>query len=1118
MLSQQLHSIYSNKIFRTSFVLMLCFITSFLQAQTNITITGVVTDGNGIAMEGVSVKIKGTTKASVTSVDGKYKIVAPSKQSILQFSYVGFLTQERGIGAKPIIDVVLRIDPAQQEEVVVVGYGTKKRKELTGTVGKANIEEMQLAPVNSFDQALAGRVAGVVVTQSDGQPGGAASIVIRGSSVSQEASPLYVIDGFAVENMDVNSINQNDIESFEILKDAASIAIYGSRGANGVILITTKKGKSGPPRLTYASSYGIQKDINRVKMMNPYEFVKLQLELDSIASTPTNINRRFAQVYLDPAKGIDLNYYKTVPGYDWQDLLLQTGSIQTHSLNLSGGNTDTKYTVSGSLFDQKGVILNSGLRKYDGRFSLSQKISSHFSTGVIASYSNTRTFGTVPASGSGGVVQGMWQYRPVNGVRNQDVLNSLFDSTALEDFFNGNATANLGDNLINPLVQAQNEHRVNITNTANLNLFVEYTFWKKFKFRVSGSYNATNLKLEQFYNSETQQGLLFRNQSGAIANVNGINGFLNNTLNENYTTSNVLSYKTRLKSIHSFDVVAGFEYQYGKSKSSSFRSINIPQATEYLGIYSMNSGTATLPLVSATHNQLYSFFGRFDYGLSDKYYLTLTGRTDGSSKFSVGKQWGFFPSIAGAWVVSKEQFMNKVSNIISFAKLRASYGSVGNNRVGDFSYLSQFGSLQNAAGYAWANTYAPGVQPFFYGNNDLTWETTTGLDLGVELGFLKDKLTFEAVYYEKKTKDFLLGVRLPYIAGYGNGLNTQYQNTGRVTNSGLEFTVSSVNLTTKNFKWTTSFNISFNKSNIDEFYQGVESIQTNWALTGAAPAWIAKVGGPISQFYGYQWGGVYQYSDFDKLANGTYVLKPGVPTYGTTTPVQPGDPKYVDITGDGVVNANDQTTLGSPLPIHTGGFSNNFSYKNFSLNVFFQWSYGNEVLNANRIVFESNGGYQLNFNQFATYANRWTPTNPTNDIPRARYNNRGDAGSTNPRPSSRVIEDASFLRLKTLALSYTLPNALLKRMKIRSVRLNLAAQNIFTITKYTGIDPEVSTFRTNNPANSPVGGTNVGSTTVGGSGYTFIQPSSGYAVLAGGYDSTPYPRAFTLTFGLNVTF
>lgn len=1104
-----------DKLFWLLLLTNACIFNLALAQQKTTKVQGTVIGADKAPIVGATIKVKNKTANAISDEAGKFSVTAALNDTLV-VSFVNYNTQNVKITKLTGLQIILVEISTTLDDIVVTGYGTAKRRDVITSISKANIEEMKLAPVNSFDQMLAGRIAGVSVVSPDGQPGGAATITIRGTSVAQETSPLYVIDGLAVENIDINSINPRDIESFEVLKDPASVAIYGSRGANGVILITTRRGKPGPAKVTYSFNQNFQKAIKRIPLMDAYEFVKLQLELDSIQSTPTAPVNRFRQIYLDPTKGIDLDYYKNNPGFNWQDEVFRTGKAQTHSINVSGGNSDTRYSVSGNYFNQEGLIINTGLKRYDARISLDQKLDNNFKMGISASYSNTVSYGTIAATGNaGGVVQGVWQYRPTSGTKNADLLADLIDSAALADFYDG-VTTSFGDNLVNPLAQAQNEYRKNINNTGYVNAYVEYSFLKKFKLRIGGGYNSTSLKQDQFYNSQTLQGVLFKNKFGSVSNLNGINGQVATSLAQTYSSTNTLNYNTVINKNHKIDALLGFEYQYAKQDGSSFRAINIPQATEYLGILALNTGTPNLITLTGTHNQLYSTFGRFTYNYASKYYFMASMRMDGSSKFAPGKQWGYFPSFATAWTLSEESFFSKIKPVVSYAKLRFSYGNTGNNKVGDFSYLSQFGNIQNSAGYAWNNTNIGGIVPFFYGNDALTWETTTGTDLGLNLEFLRGRISVDAVYYDKTTKNFLLGVRLPYSAGYPNGANAQYQNTGRLSNSGFELTINSVNVQTKNFKWTTNFNISFNKSKILEFYNGLESIQTGWGLTGSATAWLTKVGGPVSQFYGYGWGGVYQYSDFNKLANGTYILKNGVPTYSAN--VQPGDPKYKDLNGDGVVDANDQTTLGSPLPIHTGGLSNAFTYKGWSLNVFMQWNYGNQILNANRIVFETNGGYSLNSNQFASYADRWTPNNPTNDIPRARYNLKGDVGSSNPRPNSRVIEDGSFLRLKTISLSYSLPQSFLKKIKFSNVQFNLSAQNILTWTKYSGMDPEVSTFRASNPANSPFGGSNVGSSGIGGAGYTFIQPSSGYSALAGGYDYTPYPRALIVNFGVNVTF
>ncbi len=1103
---------------RGLFFVILLLLVQVGNAQTKtqtIKITGSVKDSKtNQVLPGAYIKIKGTNEGTTTDFDGNFTLKISNPKAILDFSYMGYLTQSVTVGGRIRLDILLEEETQSLDEVVVIGYGTSKRKDLTGSVGKADVVSMKQAPVASIDQAFAGRIAGVVITSSDGQPGAAPQITIRGGSVSQDGSPLYVIDGFPVENMDINSINPNDIESMDVLKDASSIAIYGARGANGVIIINTKRGIVSAPRFTYSFSTAVQQDIKRVKMMSPYQFVKLQIDLDSIVSTPSNPSTRFSKIYLDPANGVTLESYKNPENsYDWQDLLLRTGITKNHSLNITGGTDDTKYSISGNVFDQKGIILNTGMNRYDGKISFDQKITKKLKLAISASYSSTRTYGTLPSTGNGGgVVEGMWKYRPVSGVGNQDLLNSVIDSTAFADF-NSGTTATLGDNTISPLLQAQNEFRKSTNNTGYLNASLEYTFFKSVKLKISGGYNATNAKREQYYNSNTQQGNLFKNSSGAYVNTNGINASYGTAINQSYLTENTLSYRDKIFKNHVLDVMVGFTYQYANTNSISFNTINIPQATEYLVMSSIVSGTATAPGSGSSQWQLASLLGRVNYTIGDKYLFTATLRNDGSSKFSPGKQWGYFPSGAFAWRFSNEPFMKKVKSVLNDAKLRLSYGSVGNNKVNDFAYLSQFGSLQTSAGYPYNNTYQTGLQPYFYGNTNITWETSKEFDLGINLGFFKDRIFIDADYYRKKTSNFLLGVTLPMLAGYGVGSNTQYQNTGDILNQGFEFTFNSMNVASKKFQWNSSFNISFNKGKILSFFSGMETRQQGWGMNGSQTAWIAKVGGPIAEFYGYTWDGCYQYADFDKLANGVFSLKNGIPTYSAA--IQPGDAKYKDINSDGKVDVNDQTVIGHPLPIHTGGFNNNFIYKNFSLNIFLQWSYGNDVLNANRLAFETNGGYFMNGNQFATYSNRWTPINPTNDIPRARYNSKTDVDNVT-RVSSRFVEDASFLRLKTVSLSYTIPQTLLKKLKIQNIRLTASAQNILTFTHYSGLDPEVSNFRTSNPANSPFGG-NITSA-ASGTGYSFVQPSSSYTALSPGYDYTPYPRTFTLNFGVNVTF
>lgn len=1092
-------------------------------------VQGRVTDEKDTPLSGVTIKIKGSTNGGITNTSGLFSINVPDNNAILVFSYLGYETQEVRVGNERQFNVVLKAQNGNLNEVVVIGYGTRTVKDLTGSVAIANVADMQKAPVSTYVDALAGRVAGLTVVSNDGQPGAGSQIVVRGASVTQDASPLFVVDGFPIENMDINSINPNDIESLQVLKDASSIAIYGARGSNGVIMINTKRGKDGPPRVTYSYTTGMQENVKRIKMMGPYDFVKLQLDMDSIRSTPTAPITDNHRVYLDPAKGITLDSYKNMPGIDWQNEILRRGSTKNHTFNISAGNANTRYVLGGSIFDQEGVIINTGMKRYEGRLALDQNIGKNIRISVNANYSASQNYGTIPAANAtassgfgGGVVQAMWQYRPVNGVGNQDLLNATIDSLDLVAFNSGTSTANLGNNLVNPRVQAENEYRKAITNTGTVSAYFEYTFLKKFRLRISGGYNTSTVKAELFYNSNTQQGSVYVNPAGSVSNANGINGQNNIQLNQNYLNENTLYYKTQINRYQQLDVLGGFTYQYASNYGIGNKYINIPASVQQFGMLSLSSGTPVTVGINTSRWQLYSFLSRVNYTLYDRYLFTGTIRADGSSKFTPGNQWGYFPSGAFAWRFTQEPWLKKLSDNtpLNYGKLRVSYGAVGNNRVGDYSYVGTFAGPLGQFGYPYANNYVKGVVPFGYGNSALTWETTKELDLGLDLSFAKDRISVNLDYYHKQTSNFLLNVNIPVLSGYS--LSTggfQYQNTGELVNKGFELTINTLNISSKNFSWSSNFNISFNQGIIQSFYKGVEAIMSSWQLAGSTGlnyAWIAKAGGSISQFYGYKWAGVYQYSDFNKQANGTYLLKSGVPTYSAS--VQPGDPKYMDLNGDGFVDINDQTTLGSPLPIHTGGFSNNFTYKNLSLNVFMQWSYGNKVLNANVAEFNTTGGYFTNGNQYASYVDRWTPTNPTNDIPRAQYNIQGDVGSIGgQRPSSRLIEDGSFLRMKTISLSYKMPDRFVKKLGIQNVAFNASAQNIFTITKYSGIDPEVSTYRVQNSAASPIGGL-PGATNSSGSGNTFVSSSSTYTALVGGFDLTSYPRAFTLTLGVNLTF
>jgi TonB-linked SusC/RagA family outer membrane protein len=1034
------------------------------------TITGKITNTvTNEALEGVTVQLKGKSATAVTNEEGIYSIGVDNVQgAILVFSFVGYAEKEVKLTtATTIYNVKLESNLKDMEDVVVIGYGTVRKKDLTGSVGQVKVGEIKKAPVASFEDALGGRVAGVQVGAVDGQPGSSNLITIRGgNSITQSNAPLYVIDGFPVENPSNNAFNPDDIESIEILKDASATAIYGARGANGVVMITTKKGKAGKPVVTYNAWYGLQKEVNRQEVMSPYEFVKYQLELLPSQATA---------LYLDNGKTLDS--YKNVKGVNWQDEVFRTAPMQSHSVSVSGGSGGTRYALSGSLLDQDGIIVNSGFQRYQGRIVLDQTVSTKLKVGVNLNYSSLKANGQIATNGgdnginaSSYLFYSAWGYRPITG-------DSLADLSFSDDAFDPDITSST-DLRVNPIISAKNAYNMAFTNALFANAYLEYKVLKNLTLRVTGGITRNAVRREVFNNSKTAAG----NPRTVYGATNGVNGSINNNVFSSWLNENTLTWSQRFNKDHILTVVGGFTLQKNKTLIDGFTANKVPN--ESLGISGLDEGTPLVNVSSESEAAQASFLGRVNYTLKSKYLFTASFRSDGSSKFAPGYRWSYFPSGSIAWRISEEKFMKHLP-FVSDAKLRVSYGITGNNRVPDFSYLSVLrqtgftnGSGNSTPGYYFNNTHIPGSAPVEVGNVKLKWESTAQTDVGLDLAFFNNRIGLTVDYYYKKTRDLLLNASLAASSGYLNG----FKNIGKVSNQGLEFTLNTVNIDNKHFGWSTNFNIAFNRNKILELNYDQPSITTrvqawNDNFNNSLP-YLAKPGMPVALFFGYLSDGLYQVSDFNQLPNGAYVLREDVPNNGQDRSViKPGFVKYVDINGDGVVDANDQTFIGNPLPVHTGGFSNNFRYYNFDLNVFFQWSYGNDIMNANRLVFEGMEGRPY-LNMFKSFANRWTPENPNTNMP--------VAGVTSPNVySDRVIEDGSFLRLKTVSLGYNLPAPVLKRINLQGIRLYAAAQNLVTWTNYSGVDPEVSVRN---------------------------------SALTPGFDWSAYPKARTITVGLNVTF
>lgn len=1055
----QILSRYTVRSLAGSIMMLLFPVLLFAQKKV---VSGTVNDNNGSPLPGVSVGVKNEKTGVSTNSEGKFSLsVLPG--ATLVFTFIGFEKAEVIVGNQTTYTMRLKEKAGTLSDVVVVGYTTQRRKDLTGAVGSVNMKDFEKAPVKSFDEALAGRVAGVAVASNDGQPGSIANIVIRGAgSISQDNGPLYVIDGFPSENSNANSISPSDIESIDVLKDASATAIYGARGGNGVILITTKKGKTGPPQVTYNGYYGWQQIPAKVELMNPYEFVRYVGDINPGIRD---------SVYLK--NGVKLDEYRTKQGLDMQDYIYQTGQNQNHDIAVRGGNDKTRYSLSGNFNNQKGIIINGGFKRYQGRFVLDQNVNNKLKVGINVNYAYSESYG-IPVSAtnfyaSATTLYSVWGARPTTSIAGRDSAVDLLD----EFYDPTNELANNQDYRVNPLQNIQNQLTLSKTNNLIANAYAEYAFTKDLTLRIAGGITNTNVESNVFNNSKTQ--------SGSKWSSSGVNGSIGFEPTSVWRSENSLNYRKRINK-HNINALGVFEAQGNKSSLRRFTATQIPN--EELGLDAIDlAPSANTSLISRSSRwTMASLLARVNYDYDSKYLFTASIRADGSSKFATGHKWGYFPSASAAWRFSSEEFM-KPLRFVTDAKVRLGYGASGNNRVGDFAYLPQLQLTSNVYWYSYGGQF-PSIGSVITssGNEDLKWETNEQTNLGLDLAFLKNRLTLTVDVYKRTTTDLLLSAALPYMQGVEG--STGFKNIGKLENKGLEFTVGAVIVENKKFSWNSSFNISFNKNKILALTEGQTSILSgsgtffNTTYSGLFP-YISVIGRPLGEMYGLVFDGVYQYSDFNAMPNGTYLLKPDVTTNGSArTAIRPGDIKYKDLNGDLQVNNSDYTIIGSGLPKHTGGFSNNFTYKNFDLNVLLQWSYGNDIINANRYVFEGGIVNNPNLNQFATYANRWTPDNPSNTLFRA-------GGMGNAAYSSRVVEDGSYLKLKTVSLGYNVPSPLLKRAKIKNVRAYASAQNLYTWTNYSGKDPEVS----GRPGN-----------------------------LTPGFDYAVYPHSLSYVLGLNVTF
>ena len=1055
-------------------IVALFTIENQVQAQPGaVTLSGKVTDVEGSPLQAITVYEESRpSNGTVTDESGAYSLKVPGN-AVVVFSALGYDEVKEKVAGRKVINVVLKEDTISLEasEVVSVGYGTVAKRDLTGSVAQVDIDELRKAPVVNFDQAIQGRVSGVVVSTADGEVGSTASIIIRGNnSLTQSNEPLYVIDGFPSESSFATSISPSDIASIDILKDASATAIYGARGANGVVVITTKSGQEGKPTVSFSSSLTSSKITGYVELMDAYEFVKLQEDIH----TARGVSSPYTDGVDDRGNIVHGYYspedYRNIESIDWQKMIYRTAWTQNYNVSVSGGNSNsgTRYIASASVLDNSGIIINSDFKRYQGRLGLVQKLGSKLEMDARLNYSRTVKSGVSPTeayatgTSSAYLLYSVWGYRPTTPIRygktSEELVNSLID----ED--NGVVI----DSRFNPVKSVQNEHHRNIRDYVTANLALTYTITPALKLKVSGGWVNYNDRKEEFNNSQTSTGNV-RSSSGR-----GVNGAIYWTKRDSWVNENTLTFDKVIRRNHKLNAVVGVTFQGEDIDYQGVRAFHM--TTEALGLNGMHTGDYQTVTPFEREWTLMSYLARVNYSYKYKYYLTASFRSDGSSKFPSANRWAYFPSVSAAWNFNREAALKQLS-WLSNGKLRFSWGQTGNNRTSTpydyYAIITTSPGVATTFDYVIEGANAAGYYSSNMANEKLKWETTAQTDLGLDLGLWDNRVKLTVDIYHKTTRNLLLYATLPGSSGYRSAMI----NIGSLRNRGLEISLDMVPVRKKNFEWDMNFNIAFNRNKVLALTNNQDVLMTtvSWDSQFASQyAYTTQIGKPAGLMYGFIYEGTYKPEDFD----GSGLLR-GIPYLKDVghDGVREGYPRYKDINGDGVVDDKDRTVIGCGQPLHTGGFSSSFHVYNFDLNMFFSWSYGNDILNANRLVFEN--GYRYNLNQFASLSNRYRAgENTASDIPCAYAQGI-------EYYSSRVVEDGSYLRLKTVSLGYNVPDKVMKKYGMSGVRIYISGENVWKWTNYSGADPEVSTRG---------------------------------SILSPGFDWAAYPRSFGLTAGLSLNF
>lgn len=1068
------------------FLTVLFFIPFTLLAQ-NKTVTGKVVDESGNPVAGVNIVAKGTKKGTQTDKNGNFSITVSGTTDLI-FTSVGYAAQTLSTGNSEMLSVKMQKDVITQEDVVVIGYQTVKRKDLLASVSSVSAKDLKDIPVNSAAEALNGRLAGVTATTAEGSPDAEVRIRVRGGmSITGDNSPLYVIDGVQMENA-LSVISPQDILSIDVLKDAAATSIYGARGANGVIVITTKSGRVGKLKVTYNAFVGVKTLAKKLKVLDPYNFVIYQSERSRGSNIDSsNFTRNFGSTW------DTLNVYKSIDDIDWQkEAFGRTGIFTTHNLSASGGTRLFTYNFGYTFNSERAVVLNSNYKRHLLNFKGDYKITKKLKAGIALRYTNQDVLGAGVSDDKGSAynrLRNAVKYRPFLSA-GQDVD----DSDPIADPNVGN-----GLNLTNPIQLADAEYRRKTTNTFNFTANASYNILKNLTFKTTFGYTQSERRDRQFYDTIAPYAII---QGGAKPIVR-----LDTIKTKTYTNSNVLTYSVKnYKGKHDFSALVGEEtydfrtevynnlfrdYPSFISYSDAFKQTDI--ATPFTGY----------PKVYKSRYTNISFFGSVNYAYKERYLISGNVRQDGASKFGPGNKWGTFPSGSVAWRVSKEKFMENVS-FINELKFRYGMGLIGNNRIDDYLYLTTFSNNGNY--FYGLNDQA--VISFYSNalvNQELKWESTLNRNFGIDITMFNRRIDLTVDIYNNKSKDLLLKVPVASTFGYPN----QLQNIGETTNKGLEIQLNTAIVKKYNgFNWNANFNIAFNKNEITGLGKNQQSFfaDPSWGVSGQPNDYIQRIGDPVGSMWGLVTDGFYGLNDFDyNSSTGAYTLKAGVPSaIDIIGVVQPGSIKFKDIDGDGFVRlADDRQIIGNPTPKFTGGLLQQFSYKRWDASVFVNFSYGNDIYNANKIEFTN--GYSNNSNMLDIMQGRWKIVDATGQT--TQWITGGTAYGVSPDqiaainsgasiwqpiktsgafyPHSWAIEDGSFLRINNVTVGYSLPTKSISRLRMSQLRFYFTANNLAVITNYSGYDPEVSVR------------------------------SSG---LTPGLDYSAYPKSRSFVFGVNASF